>query len=83
MTCSSRVRAESQERSSLFESSVCKLESMSSKMKFKVFPKSLLCYEMARNISDSVTRVTIFGDSDTTRVTLRKIMTRLDSSHSQ
>jgi len=56
---------------------------MSSKMKFKVFPKSLLCYEMARNISDSVTRVTIFGDSDTTRVTLRKIMTRLDSSHSQ
>ena len=29
---------------------------------------------------ESMTRVTIFGDSDLTRVTLRKIVTRLDSS---
>jgi len=31
--------------------------------------------------SDSVTRVTIFGNSDSTRVTLRKMVTRLESSH--
>ena len=28
-----------------------------------------------------LTRVTIFGDSDSTRVTLRKMVTRLESSH--
>jgi len=41
----------------------------------------------SRHDSDSVTRVndstrvTIFGDSDSTRVTLKKMVTRLDSSH--
>jgi len=34
-------------------------------------------------IGDSVTRVTIFGDSDSTRVTLRKMVTRLESRFSQ
>jgi len=33
--------------------------------------------------SDSVTRVKTFGDSDTTRVTLRKMVTRLESHFSQ
>jgi len=32
-------------------------------------------------ISDSVTRVTIFGDSDSTRVTFKNMVTRLDSGH--
>jgi len=32
---------------------------------------------------NDLTRVTIFGDSDSTRVTLRKMVTRLESRFSQ
>jgi len=54
MTWSSRVRDKSQEVSSHFESLVCQLESISSHMKFHIFPMSIFamkwrptCYEMA------------------------------------
>ena len=50
MTWSSRVRVESQELSSHFESLVCKLESMSSHTKFYVFSTTLFCYDMAPNM---------------------------------
>jgi len=50
MTWSSRVRVESQELSSHFESLVCKLESMSSQMKFHIFSMTSSCYEMAHNL---------------------------------
>jgi len=50
MTWSSRVRAESQELLSRFESLVCKIESMSSHMKFHVFSTTFFCYEMASNM---------------------------------
>jgi len=33
-----------------FESMVCKLESMSSHMKFHVFPTTFFCYQMAPNM---------------------------------
>jgi len=54
MTWSSRVRVESQELSSHFESLVCKLESMLSQMKFHIFSITFYamkwpptCYKMA------------------------------------
>jgi len=67
------------------------------KVKLGTFlPIHLVHFDLISNIflcryasSDSVTRVndstrvTSFGDSDSTRVTLKKIVTRLDSSHSQ
>jgi len=44
----------------------------------------LLTYNVLNLItSDSVTRVTIYGDSDSTRVTLRKMVTQLKSRFSQ
>jgi len=43
----SRVRVESLELSSHFESLVCKLESMSSHTKFHVFSATFFCYEIA------------------------------------
>jgi len=53
MTWSSRVRVESQELSSHFESLVCKLESMSSHTKFHIFSTTFFavkwrptCYKM-------------------------------------
>jgi len=49
-TWSCRVRVESQELSSHFESLVCNLESMSSHTKFHVFSTTLFCYEMAPNM---------------------------------
>jgi len=39
-----RVRVESQKLSSHFQSLVCKLESMSSHMKFHIFSITFLCY---------------------------------------
>jgi len=51
MTWSSRVNVESQELSSHFESLVFKLESMSSQMKFHIFPMACFCYEMAPTFS--------------------------------
>ena len=42
-------QSESQELSSHFESLVCKLESMSSHMKFHIFSMTFLCYEIAPN----------------------------------
>jgi len=39
--------------------------------------------ELSLSSSDSVTRVTIFGDSDSIRVTLRKMLPRLVSRFSQ
>jgi len=50
MTWLSRVRIESQEPSSCFESLVCKLESMSSEMKFHIFFYKFFCYEMVANM---------------------------------
>jgi len=47
MTWSRRVRVETQELSSYFESLVCKLESMSSQMTFQIFPVKFSCYEIA------------------------------------
>jgi len=55
MTWSSRVRVESQKLSSHFESLACKLESMSSHMKFHIFSIAFFdamkwrptCYKMA------------------------------------
>ena len=47
MTWSSRVRVESRELSSHFESLVCKLESMLSHTKFHVFSTTFFSYEMA------------------------------------
>jgi len=41
-----RVRVESQKLSSHFESLVCKLDSMSSHMKFHIFLWHFLCYGM-------------------------------------
>jgi len=46
MTWSSRVRVESRELLSHFESLVCKLELMSSHTKFHV-SSTFVCYEMA------------------------------------
>jgi len=50
MTWSCRVSVESQELLSRFESLVCKLESMSSHTKFRVFSTNFFCYEMAPNM---------------------------------
>jgi len=51
MTRSSQVRVESQNLSSHFESLVCKLESMSSRVtwNFTFFLLHFLCYKMAPN----------------------------------
>jgi len=54
ITWSSRVRGESQELSSHFESLVC--ESMSSQMKFHIFSMTFLCYEIASNMLYNGTR---------------------------
>ena len=43
---------------------------------------ALVGSDSVTRVNDS-TRVTIFGDSDSTRVTLRKIVTRLESRFSQ
>jgi len=60
MTWSSRVRVESQELSSHFESLVCKLESMSSHTKFHIFSTTFFavkwrptCYKMAADKLES------------------------------
>jgi len=50
MTWSSRVRVESHELSSHFESLVCNLESLSSHTKFHVFSTTLFFHEVAPNM---------------------------------
>jgi len=50
MTWSRRVRVESQELLSHFESLVCKIESISSHTKFHIFSTTFFCYEIAPNM---------------------------------